>query len=102
MPSRDQGDALVPGGDIHGRRGAGQDQGLDPLGRLGPGHGDHAAQRNAAEAGLGDARRVHHRQHVVGQQVEAVVAGRGVRGAVAAGVDPQQAEGGRQQRDAAS
>jgi hypothetical protein len=92
--------ARLPEARVHLCRRARKDQRLHALGSgEGQGHGDHAAQRHAADGGAPDTSGVQHRQGVLGQVVQAVIARGRVRGAVPPRVHPQKPEARREIRD---
>ncbi len=66
---------------IHTGGGADEHQPRDVLRKLeGRLHGDHAAERYARENRARQARGLHHGDHIVREHLEAVVAGRCIRG----------------------
>ena len=86
-------DALDLAGCLDASGGVAQEQVAQPLaGMDAQPLADHAAQRNAAVIEALEPGGIGHRQHVAGEQLDAVVPGRRIRGAMAAGVHPDDAK----------
>jgi hypothetical protein len=86
-------DARGPGGRIHLGGGAGEHQSREPLGcAQRQAHRHHAAQRQAAHQRLGYPGRIHDRERILGQLLDAVLTRRSIGGAVAQQIHAQYTE----------